>query len=122
MRIRRPALLAWACILATPALLCLAQGTSAAADNASYHVLRRIPVGGDGGWDYLRVDPDTHRIFMSRGDHMMVVDLGTGKLLADLKDTKGIHGMAFAYDLGKGYTSNGQANTVTVFDLKTVAQ
>jgi len=51
---------------------------------------------------------------------MMVVDEGTGKLISDLKDTKGIHGMALAFDLGKGFTSNGGANTVTVFDLKTL--
>ena len=112
----------WACMVACTLALVGGALTFAANDAGGYKVLRRIPVGGDGGWDYLRVDSDTHRIFLSRGDHMMVVDLGTGKLVADLKDTKGIHGMAFAYDLGKGYTSNGQANTVTVFDLKTVAQ
>jgi DNA-binding beta-propeller fold protein YncE len=110
-----------ACVVAC--LLALVGGalTFAANDAGGYKVIRRIPVGGDGGWDYLRVDADTHRIFLSRGDHMMVVDEGTGKLLADLKDTKGIHGMALAYDLGKGFTSNGGANTITVFDLKTLA-
>src|ERR1700736_3557395 len=111
-----------ACVVAGSLALVGGALTFAANDAGGYKVLKRIPVGGDGGWDYLRVDPDTHRIFLSRGDHMMVVDEGTGKLLADLKDTKGIHGMAFAYDLGKGFTSNGGANTVTVFDLKTVAQ
>jgi len=79
-----------------------------------------MPVGGDGGWDYLRVDPDAHRIYLSRGTHMMIVDETTGKVIDDLPNTKGIHGMALAQDLGKGFTSNGQANSVTVFDLKTL--
>lgn len=110
-----------ACVVACSLAVVGGALTYAANDAGGYKVVKRIPVGGDGGWDYLRVDPDTHRIFLSRGDHMMVVDQGTGKLIADLKDTKGIHGMALAYDLGKGFTSNGQANTVTVFDLKTIA-
>jgi DNA-binding beta-propeller fold protein YncE len=111
----------WACLVSCSLLLLGGALTFAAPDAGGYKVLRRIPVGGDGGWDYLRVDPDAHRIFLSRGDHMMVVDETTGKLVADLKDTKGIHGMALAFDLGKGFTSNGGANSVTVFDLKTLA-
>jgi DNA-binding beta-propeller fold protein YncE len=111
----------WACLVSCSLLLLGGALTFAAPDAGGYKVLRRIPVGGDGGWDYRRVDPDAHRIFLSRGDHMMVVDETTGKLVADLKDTKGIHGMALAFDLGKGFTSNGGANSVTVFDLKTLA-
>src|SRR5665213_2361955 len=117
MRIRRPALLAWAFILAIPALMCIAQGAasaaSGAADNASYHVIHRIPVGGEGGWDYLRVDPDTHRIFLSRGTHVMVVDENSGKVIGDIPDTKGVHGIALAPDLGKGFTSNGGEASIT---------
>jgi len=111
----------WACLVSCSLVLLGGALTFAAPDAGGYKVLRRIPVGGDGGWDYLRVDPDAHRIYLSRGDHMMVVDEATGKLVADLKDTKGIHGMALAFDLGKGFTSNGGANSVTVFDLKTLA-
>lgn len=77
-------------------------------------------MGGEGGWDYLRVDPDTHRIYISRGTHMMVVDENTGKVIGDLPDTKGIHGVALAPELGKGFTSNGGDQSVTVFDLKTI--
>ena len=124
MLIRRPALLAWSCILAIPALMCLAQGAasaaSGAADNASYHVIRRIPVGGEGGWDYLRVDPDTHRIFLSRGTHVMVVDENSGKVIGDIPDTKGVHGIALAPELGKGFISDGGEASVTVFDLKSL--
>jgi DNA-binding beta-propeller fold protein YncE len=98
----------------------VAPGAFPAPQAGSYHVIRRIPVGGDGGWDYLRVDPDTHRIYISRGTHMMVVDENSGKVIGDLPDTKGIHGIALAPELGKGFTSNGGDGSVTVFDLKTI--
>src|SRR6202521_4907373 len=111
-------LLCWACILAS-SLLVLSVAP-ANAQNTTYKVIRRIPVAGEGAWDYLKVDPDAKRIYLSRGSHMMVVDETTGKVLGDLPDTKGIHGMAIVPELGKGFTSNGQANTVTVFDLKTL--
>jgi hypothetical protein len=98
----------------------VAPGAFPAPQAGSYHVIRRIPVGGDGGWDYLRVDSDTHRIYISRGTHMMVVDENSGKVIGDLPDTKGIHGIALAPELGKGFTSNGGDGSVTVFDLKTI--
>ena len=79
-----------------------------------------MPVAGDGGWDYLRVDPDAHRLYVSRGTHMMVVDEVSGKVIGDIPDTMGIHGVALATDLGKGFTSNGGEATVTEFDLKTL--
>lgn len=108
----------WVCLLAF--LLVAAIGVYAAPQAGGYHVIRRMPVGGDGGWDYLRVDPDTHRIYISRGTHMMVVDEVSGKVIGDITDTKGIHGIALALDLGKGYTSNGGSNSVSVVDLKTL--
>lgn len=108
----------WACLVG---FLCAASIAVYAAPQASgYHVIRRMPVGGDGSWDYLRVDPDAHRIYISRGTHMMVVDEISGKVIGDIPDTKGVHGIALATDLGKGFTSNGGANTVTVVDLKTL--
>ena len=109
-------LFCWACLLAS-SLVFISAGTASA---QNYKVLRRIPVGGEGGWDYLRVDPDAHRLYVARGDHMMIVDETSGKVLGDLPNTKGIHGAALATDLNKGYTSNGGASTVTVFDLKTL--
>jgi DNA-binding beta-propeller fold protein YncE len=93
---------------------------SAAPQGSGYHVLRRMQVGGDGGWDYLRVDPDSHRLYISRGSHVMVVDENSGKVIGDIADTKGVHGIALAPELGKGFTSNGGDATVTVFDLKTL--
>lgn len=106
----------WAGFFAASVLLIFA-GTASA---QNYKLIRRIPVGAEGGWDYLRVDPDAHRIYVARGDHMMIVDEASGKVLGDIPNTKGIHGTAIADALGKGYTSNGQAATVTVFDLKTL--
>src|SRR5581483_5008681 len=108
----------WA--LALSSFCIAAPGAFAAPQAGGYHVIRRIPVGGEGGWDYLRVDPDTHRIYISRGTHMMVVDENSGKVIGDLPNTKGIHGVALAPDLGKGFTSNGGDESVTVFDLKTI--
>jgi YVTN family beta-propeller protein len=109
----------WAGFVAV-CLLIAAVGVFAAPQGGGYKVIRRMPVGGDGGWDYLRVDADAHRIYLSRGTHMMVVDEVSGKVVGDIPNTSGIHGMALAADLGKGFTSNGTANTVSVFDLKTL--
>jgi YVTN family beta-propeller protein len=87
---------------------------------ASYHVVRKLPVGGDGRWDYLTVDPDARRIYISRETHVMVIDEDSGKVTGEIPDTKGVHGIALAPDLGKGYTSNGGAASVTIFDIKTL--
>jgi DNA-binding beta-propeller fold protein YncE len=74
-------------------------------------------VGGEGSWDYLSLDPEGTRLFVPRGSHTMVLDTRTGKTLGDIPDTAGVHGVALAPELGKGFTSNGRAGTVTVFDL-----
>jgi YVTN family beta-propeller protein len=117
-------LLGWSRRVAPLGLLALVAGAAiyAGAPATAYKVIRRIPVGGDGGWDYLRVDPDAHRVYVLRGSHMMVVDEVSGKVIGDVpaENTKNMHGVALATDLGKGFTSNGDANTVTVLDLKTL--
>lgn len=110
----------WAGLLASTLLLISATGAYAAPEGSGFKVVRRMPIGGDGGWDYLTVDPDSHRIYISRGTHVMIVDEVSGKVVGDIPDTKGVHGIAVAADLGKGFTSNGGAATVTVFDLKTL--
>lgn len=86
-----------------------------------YHVTRTIAVGGDGGWDYPTADPGAHRLYLSHGTLVNVVDTETGALVGTIPDTQGVHGIAIAPDLGRGYVSSGRANTVTVFDLKTLA-
>jgi len=84
------------------------------------HVLHTTTLGGDGGWDYLTIDSAARRLYISRGTHVMVVDADTGKVVGDIADTQGVHGIALAPDLGLGFTSNGRANSVTCFDLKTL--
>lgn len=85
-----------------------------------YKILKKIPVGGDGGWDYMTVD-DKSRLFISHGSEVDVVDANSGKTLGVIPDTKGVHGIALAPELGKGFISNGRDSSVTVFDLNTLA-
>src|SRR5271166_5885153 len=85
-----------------------------------YKVVNRVKLGGEGGWDYLYYDKDGHRLFITRGTHVMVVDTNTRKATDDIPDLSGIHGVALAPELGRGFISNGGDNTVTVFDLKTL--
>ena len=86
----------------------------------TYHLAATHVLGGDGGWDYLSIDPATHHLFISRSTHVMVVDPQRGTLVGDIPNTPGVHGIAIASDLGKGFTSNGADGTVTVFDLATL--
>jgi len=92
-----------------------------AASAPGYHVVTTYKVAGDGGWDYLLADPDTHRLYISRGTHVMVIDADTGKTVGDVPDTPGVHGIALAPELGRGFTSNGREGTVSIFDIKTLA-
>lgn len=85
-----------------------------------YEVIRRATLGGEGGWDYLTVDSAARRVYISRGSHVMVIDADSLKPLGDIPDTPGVHGIALAPELGRGFTSNGQKNTVTIFDPKTL--
>jgi DNA-binding beta-propeller fold protein YncE len=86
-----------------------------------YHVIHRINTGGEGGWDYVTVDPDDNRLFLSRGTHAMVIDLGRDSVVGDIPNTAGIHGVALAPELNRGFTSNGRDSSVTIFDYKTLA-
>jgi DNA-binding beta-propeller fold protein YncE len=87
---------------------------------AKYEIKQKYVLGGEGGWDYLTYDSAGKRLFISRGTHVMVVDPAKGSVVGDIPDTTGVHGIALAQDLGKGFTSNGRENSVTVFDLKTL--
>ena len=87
---------------------------------SGYHVVKTVPVGGDGGWDYIYVDSDARRVYVSRGTHTMVLDADSYAVVGDIPDTQGVHGIAVASDLGRGFTSNGRSNDVTIFDLKTL--
>ena len=85
-----------------------------------YKVTDKIKVGGEGGWDYLIADGASHRLYVSHATHVAVIDTKTNTVVGDIPNTLGVHGIALAPKLGRGYTSNGRANTVTVFDLKTL--
>src|SRR6266481_4452690 len=78
------------------------------------------PAPGASGWDYVFVDSDARRIYISRGTHVVVLDADTYAVVGDIPDTQGVHGIAVASDLGRGFTSNGRSNDVTIFDLKTL--
>ena len=88
---------------------------------APYHVIRRIPLAGEGGWDYLTVDTVAHRLYVSRSTHVAVVDLDHDSVIGDIANTNGVHGITFVRELNRGFTSNGRDTTVTIFDLKTLA-
>lgn len=87
---------------------------------SGYKIANKIHIEGDGGWDYLNVDQVNGRIFVSHSTVAQAIDIKTGKLAGSIPDTKGIHGIALAYDLNKGFTSNGRDSSVTVFNLKTL--
>ena len=83
--------------------------------------VQKYDIKGDGGTDYVTVEPATHRVFVSRSTHMMVVDGATGKVVGDIPNTPGVHGAALVTKAGHGFTTNGGDQTVTMFDLKTLA-
>jgi DNA-binding beta-propeller fold protein YncE len=102
-------------------LICLTLLASVAlAGESGYHADRSIMVGGDGFWDYITADTTSHRLFVTHGTHVQVVDAATDSVVGEIPDTPGVHGVALAYDVGKGFTSNGRDSSVSVFDLKTL--
>src|SRR5713101_7981559 len=90
------------------------------AADAGLHVVKTYTLGGEGGWDYLKLDPDSRRLYISRSTHVIVIDSDSGKAVGDIADTPGVHGIALAPDLGRGFTSNGREGTVSIFDLDTL--
>lgn len=101
---------------------CLSFTLGAWSATPSYKVIDRITLGGDARWDFIYVDSSQHRLYASHGGQTEVVDTLTDKPVGTITGTAGVHGIAVADDLGLGYTSNGRANTVTVFDLATLQQ
>src|SRR6266487_2867642 len=86
----------------------------------SYHFLKDIPVGGEGGWDYLSVDEGGRRLYVSHATKVVVIDLDKETVVGEIADTPGIHGVAIAHDLNRGFTSNGRENKAGIVDLKTL--
>jgi len=92
---------------------------SYAADQG-YHVIKKLQLGGEGSWDYLTVDSAARRLYISRSTHVMVIDIDKDKVVGNIANTPGVHGIAIASELNRGFTSNGKANSATIFDLKTL--
>jgi len=97
-------------------------GLAPALAQTDWRVVKTFPIGGQGGWDYLTVDPQTHRLYVPRTTHTMVIDTETGQTVADIPGQKNAHGVALARAAGRGFISDGGGDgAVAIFDLKTYA-
>ena len=88
--------------------------------NSGYKLLNKIEIGGEGGWDYLLVDSEAHRLYVSHTTKFVVVDTETEKIVGEISGFKGVHGVAIAPDLNRGFISDGRDDSVTIFDTKTL--
>jgi len=117
---RRNSRLAMVAFSAAACLLFAGPAQANPPSTAGYHVVKIIHIGGPGRWDYCVVDSATRRLYVSHGTHVVVLNVDTGKIVGDIPNTLGVHGIALAPDLGRGFISDGRADTVTIFDLKTL--
>jgi len=106
--------------LAIGFLILQVAGVNAQSPASGYHLLKKVALGGEGGWDYLALDSQSRRLFIARATHVMVIDVDVGKSVGDITNTAGVHGIALVSEMGRGFTSNGKDSTVTVFDLGTL--
>lgn len=119
---RKP--LAFSAALVSLAILALVLGGNVvqaappAPGASGYHVIKTVPVPGDEGWDYLLVDPEARRVYISHGSHVVVMNADTYAIEGDIPDTPGVHGIALAPDLNRGFVSAGRGNFAVIFDLK----
>ena len=105
--------------LLLPILFSLAIATAARAAEP-YHFIKEIPVGGEGGWDYCTVDSAAQRLYVSHGTKVVVIDLAKDVVAGEITNTPGVHGMAVAPELNRGFTSNGRETKAGIVDLKTL--
>ena len=98
----------------------LVSGAAAAVEPGSYAISARYPMAGEGGWDYLSHDTGRNRLYVSRATRVQVVDAASGQIVGEIADTPGVHGIALATDLNKGYISSGRANAIRVVDLQSL--
>ncbi len=101
-----------------PSLTLLAAAVCAA--QGGFHLAKSLPIPGEGSWDYLTVDEGARRLYVSHGTQVEVLDTDSGAIVGKVTGTQGVHGVAVVPDLGRGFTSNGQTSSVTIFDLKTL--
>jgi YVTN family beta-propeller protein len=105
--------------LASSLLLATAHAAPAKADK-QFEVTKRYTLGGTDRWDYVGYDSVRHHLFISRDNHVQVVDTGTGKQVGEIANTEGVHGFAFVQDRKLGFITNGHADTITVINLDTL--
>jgi DNA-binding beta-propeller fold protein YncE len=108
-------------------ILALAHGRGKAEANVTlppgpsgYSLLKTIKLGGEGGWDYITFDSETRHLYISRATKVVVLDVDSEKVVGEIPNTQGVHGIALAMDLEKGFISDGRSNDVTIFDMKTL--
>lgn len=104
----------------TLATACCTLLASSAFSQGTYSITKKIAIPGQGGWDYLAVDEAARRLYVSHGTQVEVLDVDSQTVVGNIPGTLGVHGIAIAPELGRGFTSNGQTSTVTIFDLKTL--
>jgi DNA-binding beta-propeller fold protein YncE len=92
----------------------------AAQEGAGYHLVHTYKIGGEGFWDYMLVDAQHRHLFVSHSTHVVVLNADTGKIVGNIPNTEGVHGIAIAPKLNRGFTSDGEANAVTIFNLTTL--
>ena len=107
-------------VLCLATILVLSCALFAAPATGGYSVVKKIPIPGTGGWDYLTVDEAARRLYVSHGTQVEVLDIDALAVVGNIPKTPGVHGIALAPESGRGFVSNGQAATVTIFDLKTL--
>jgi DNA-binding beta-propeller fold protein YncE len=103
-------------------VICVGTGPRAEDPASGYKVLKTIEVGGEGSWDYLTMDAESRRLYISRSNRVQVVDIDKGKLVGEVGKTTGVHGIALAPRWKRGFTSNGTDSTVTIFDLENLQE
>ena len=112
-----------ACVLAVAFFILSPALFQAAPQDSGYRVLRNIPLGGEGGWDYVTVDSAARRVYIPRSTHILVIDADSGKQIGDIQGMNGLHGVAVAPEFNRGFVTGNkteQEGTVYVFDLKTL--
>ncbi len=97
-------------------LLCCHAGSA----HATYHLLKKVVLGGDGGWDMLSMDTEGRRLYVARFNRVLVIDADSCKLIGEIPNTPGVHGVAIVHDRGRGFSSNGADSSATIFDLRTL--
>lgn len=98
----------------------MAGARPASSQPAHYHLIKKVTLGGNSGWDYLALDSQARRLYISHGTHVIVLNPDTYQQEGVIPNTPGVHGVALAPELGRGFVSDGRANAVTIFDLKTL--